>query len=1046
MPLNFTAADLGQFASVAAGQPPAPPPTPNIHLISYLSSPIIRQRMQHYVVIVDSLIPSTLGVTIGQYDWTINDAGTPHTQRTDAGILEYTPQNLGALSVSVNVLDTGGATIATVALTQQVVPPFTPLEEKIDEEEAPIPGARARTTPEAAHPETSRELINDLRRYADAIAPPASDDLLDRLLLSIAYSVTLRIPQSSQVVRNTRLENAAREINNGNHAGFLGVAENGIGLGECRPHVLAMCLNKTGTTPYIPFVQIPARGGTRNTALAGIRTAFNALPETEKIDLFNLLRFPKTHFRMMKTVLERMRDEYFNGQVMQTLLGDRTKIERLITEYQEGGISAQVRGLMSHPVWAFMPPLPAGAGGAPVTPPGPTTPPNIGSFEKIPEQTFVAAATPTDNGFIITAFTYHETYGLNPQTVTSFEDLLTRLSAQATHLQRIRIVSHFSLESESTVSSIMIPFFAGQTGRGTEWWHFKFGISKEEGLKAFYEDRLPRNYQNICDFDVEDDPAHADHKAPLWRVLLKAIRTNAANAPLLAPFALSGVGSVPTGNILRFVKFCGDLFVLNTHTIELEDENGGNNQPMPAVVLNARRDFINAQIDALLPSLTTTTRTVPQINALRTALISLLPGSLPVSFNSPMGTQTFTVHEPMMLTSHPTLIANLNTVKARFDASSFVDIRGCRVGQDARYMNAVRDFFSPSAAVKPTVSAPEWFQSFTLPGNRSDGTVTGNPTQDEEKTLREDMMRGIFTGGGAGFTAADVQREYSNWSGRIGINAHIAFWQRLTSGDPLEFLEFAWRNQIPALAMDPVRLRNFSALAYPAAVARLAEIFNLLDAAIPAPADLTTFATNLLPHIPALRTADRTIVALTPASPQGDLNTANTAVQAVATSMGQTLPAAPSPVTLVYLQTSVGQLKTHATTHPNIAPFLAAIQTKVTAAAGGYLYQLFIGLPLFVQAAADENTIRYIFLQAVREEAMRSFMRIHWADPLPVGNQVNTLAPNFDGVSQNGSGGTTVLTDLGRMLQMAALSNLRTGTNLATNPNFEFHQHIVSLP
>jgi len=361
-------------------------------------------------------------------------------------------------------------------------------------------------------------------------------------------------------------------------------------------------------------------------------------------------------------------------------------------------------------------------------------------------------------------------------------------------------------------------------------------------------------------------------------------------------------------------------------------------------------------------------------------------------------------------------------------------------------MNAVRDFFSPSATVRPTVTAPEWFQSFTLPGTLSDNRVPGNPTPDQEKTLREDMMRSIFTGGGAGFTAADVQREYSNWSGRIGINAHLAFWQRLTSGDPLEFLEFAWRNQIPALAMDPVRLRNFSALTYPAAVARLAEIFNLLNAAIPAPAALTTFSTSLLPHIPALRAADRGVAALTTTASQTELNNSNTAVQAVATSTSQTLPAAPAPVTLLYLQTSIGQLKTHATTHPNIAPFLAAIQTKVTAASGGYLYQLFIGLPLFVQAAASENTVFYILLQAVQEEAMRSFMRIHWADPLPPGNQVNTLDPDFNDVSQNGTGGDTILTDLGRMLQMAALSDDRTGPHLATNPNFEYHQHIISLP
>ncbi len=1031
LPPGFSAAELGQSATAAANA--------NIYLISYLTDPVIRERMQHYVVLVDGVAAPALPATIGQYDWSINDAGTAHTQRTDAGILEYTPQNLGTLAVSVNVLDAAGATLATVALSQQVVPLFTGLEQKIDEDEA--------TSPLAAHPETSRELINDLRRYADAIAPPASDALLDKLLLSIAYSVTLRIPQSSQVVRNVRLENAAREINNGQHANFLSVAENGIGVAECRPHLLAMCLNKNGTAPavpYIPFVQIPARGRARTTALTGIRTAFNALTEPDKVDLFNLLRFPKTHFRMCKTVLERLRDEYFNGQAMQALLGDRAKTERLISEYQEDGIKARIRGLMSNPVWAFVPPLPAaGAGGTPGTPPAPGTPPNIGSFEKIPEQTFIATPTPTDNGFIAQAFAYHETYGLNPQTVPSFQDIITRLSTPTTALQRIRIVSHFSLEEDGHISAIMMPFFNGQTTRQTEWWHFKFGISDAEGLKAFFEDRLSRNTYNFHSNDsVRTDPADASATAPMWQAVLLTLRTRPNAAALLNPFSVRT--SLPTGQLLTFFRYCSDLFLFSDPSVTIELGAGLTTIPIPALVKTFFQSFLTQKINELMPALVTGSRIEAQVTAFRDAIVAMTLGQLPFPFSS------FTfgrdVGDAVYLQNHDPFRTTLATVKSRFGAGSFVDIRGCRVGQDMRYMNAVRDFFGSSATVKPTVSAPEWFQSFTLPGTRSDGTVTGSPTPDQEKTLREDSMRGIFTGGGAGFTSGDVQREFSNWAGRIGINAHVAFWQRLASGDPLEFLEFAWRNQIPALAMDPVRLRNFTTLDYPAAVARLAEMFNLLSPAIPSPTDLTTFATTVLPHIPALRAAERGVSTLTATSPPANLTTSLTAIQAVATSLGQALPAAPNPLTLSYLQTSIGQLKTHATTHPNIAPFLAAIQTKMSAPAGGFLYMLFIGLPLFVQAAADERTVRYIFLRAVREEALRSFMRIHWADLLPAGSQVNTLAPNFDGLSQNGSGGGITLTDLGRIIQMAALSDDRTGTHLATNPNFEYHQHIKSVP
>ena len=53
----------------------------------------------------------------------------------------------------------------------------------------------------------------------------------------------------------------------------------------------------------------------------------------------------------------------------------------------------------------------------------------------------------------------------------------------------------------------------------------------------------------------------------------------------------------------------------------------------------------------------------------------------------------------------------LNTVKGRFDNSSGIYIRGCRLGQNPDYMRAVLCYFGRSGNV-PEVTAPEWFQSF----------------------------------------------------------------------------------------------------------------------------------------------------------------------------------------------------------------------------------------------------------------------------------------------------------------------------------------------
>src|SRR5262249_16225618 len=55
--------------------------------------------------------------------------------------------------------------------------------------------------------------------------------------------------------------------------------------------------------------------------------------------------------------------------------------------------------------------------------------------------------------------------------------------------------------------------------------------------------------------------------------------------------------------------------------------------------------------------------------------------------------------------------ANLVAARARLTSSSWVDIRGCRVGQRSAYLQAVARFFGGPSGT-PMVSGPDLWQSF----------------------------------------------------------------------------------------------------------------------------------------------------------------------------------------------------------------------------------------------------------------------------------------------------------------------------------------------
>jgi hypothetical protein len=1050
LPAGFNASDLGQGVVATTNA--------NMMLVSFQATPIARERIQQYFVIVAD---QAIAATVASYEWSVNDAGTAHVIPSTIGKLEYTPVNLGTLTINVRLLNTSNGQVAALSMQQTVVALNVQLEQLIDQQD---------NIPAAAHPTTSREIINDLRVYADGQTVPAIDPRYNKLLLSLCYSSILG---STQISRNAVMETHCGLFNNHRSLDFLARAESGIGINKIRPQLLAMVLDKPGTpgTPYIPFTELTGNRANQQTILTGIQSSFNALSEEEKLNLFNLCRFPKTSFRMAKLILDKLRDRYFSAFTFDQLLADaghRDKVKTILTQYENGPkaippapalstTSGRIYALLPSQVWAIPAATASGGTGTGTAPAG-TSAAAFGAPEHIPEanMTFVAEPRATDNGFIRTAFLYHETYGLNPRNIQSIEHLITLLSQSTAAITRMRLVSHFFLDDAARYPShLNMAFFTPASSSATTSnappyslaGHFKFGISDEEGIAFLMGEFFPRIPGHISDgSQIPFNPAQPAATDNILNVVLRKLRIS--NQAVLVPFSLQGDASTASGTRLNFIKFCIDKLYINNVTLELanQDNTAAPHIPLPPLARTAILNYLDSRTAAVGSSLVTGNVTTPQVEALRDAIVTLSLNSLPVPIPDFGG--TFFSFPGIYLANHNSFRTQLAAVKNRFSSTSIIDIRGCRIGQDPLYMQAFRDFFGNTGS-QPIITCPDWFQSFPFmggffPANDAgiDGVVSGGfsvnyqPATGPPATVR--------------VTGTDVQREYSNWSGRAGTPSHLSFWTRFTTADPLEFLSYDdWKNNIPGLALEAVRMAGFPALDFTAAVQRLALIFSITGAAAPAQTVLQNFSTAILPSMQNLRQSDVSISQMNTSTPVPELTTRLQALTVVAGQLSQTLPAAANPVTLAHLQTCLQQLKTFVTTQLNIAPFLQAMAAKLAAPNAGVRYLLNIGLPLPVQAASREAIIAIVMLATLRDDAIKSWMKSQWAEPLPSGSSVTGLSINWTGnvVIPNAPGfNDDDLTDLGKATQVAALNYPRNEAEFVVGPMYEYQQHIKSLP
>ncbi|MBS7699818.1 MULTISPECIES: hypothetical protein [unclassified Chelatococcus] len=316
IPENYQASDLGQANLSADG---------GSAVVSYITSPLVVGRRNTFIVFITD---AALAASVQSFEWSfVESDGAPTVETTAAGEISYSPGVTGRLSTTVRCLDGGGSALAALTLNQSVVAAHAGLEAMI------VAGADE-PGPSAANPDVSRELVNDYNIYYQNVVPRsgAVDDGFRRLVFTMLMESAL---QRNVGRRQADLSEVAAVLNAGS-AGFATLAGRGLGIAGLRPALLAMIVG-----PHLPWTELPTVGPAHTLAEEELRHKTAALPETARIDLFNLARFPKSSITQCGRVIETLRDRYFNGidfdAVLRELSG--TRAHWINRHYREGPLT-----------------------------------------------------------------------------------------------------------------------------------------------------------------------------------------------------------------------------------------------------------------------------------------------------------------------------------------------------------------------------------------------------------------------------------------------------------------------------------------------------------------------------------------------------------------------------------------------------------------------------------------------------------------------------------------------------------------------------------
>jgi hypothetical protein len=626
-----------------------------------------------------------------------------------------------------------------------------------------------------------------------------------------------------------------------------------------------------------------------------------------------------------------------------------------------------------------------GGGGSTPDPEASTAAPLFGQPDYAPQITFIAQASPTDNGFIALANEFHQNSGLAPKTVSSIEEIIDILNNPSLSgsgvINRMRIVSHVFFDDQNLVSptNMMIRFLSGGTRLALKRHFNGFAGTNAEALRS------------MMTFEVPGSPItttlyiHHSAVAPI----LSALPSSLASIISQIPTDLAGE---PMGDFLDFIKLAASKWAL---------QQGAINNVDAATAAQNGYDFLLADV---IGRLRNNPLTEAQLNTLKNAIINLGSGVI-ASTATPNNPQNYAmnVNAALAAVQGNAFRTKLNQARQRFNRNSKIDIRGCQVGRDQEFLQAIQRFFGTNATVRPAVSGPRWFQYFNAISN-----ITG--------LNNNNRVSQLYNSGFAPYTATQTRQQFGPWATAFGItDAHITFWQTTFSLSAVEFCRLQWRSNIPATPIPIARLQEITTTGFSDVFARIANVF-LVTTNLPTTAQVTAID-EIQPNLNTWSTQLNATIENSATAPQltQHFNHLKTIYEAVdrrftgrnrPTAAQRVIPATvPTRLTAQDVRTLRDQLKTFIDTNTNskLQPakrFLNAVLAQVQDAPAKMRYFLGLGLPFLLYNPAATNSSHNILIAFTdttgpaasrrQNDAIKYWIRSQWRGMIPSGLGANT--------------------------------------------------------
>ncbi len=319
IPAGFEPADLGEAVVAADGR---------YALVSFLTSPLAPGHENTYVLFVTD---SALAGAIKSYEWFIEEDGAfPITLQTEVGEINYQPTNVGNITVAARFLDAGAAELGRITIIQEMGPLNPDLESFITE-------AINKPGPGASNPDVIREVVNAYHSYYQNVTlkTPETGGEFVRFIRSFLFDGMLRNAPKDRTALLNQLAGAVE--NNGEE--FSTIAAQGAGVCEIRLSLLAMTF--PSSSPSLEWTELPEAPDKNAVADEQLRQKLATLSEADKIDLVNLVRFPKTNVRQCAQIVEALRDKYFTGASFDDVLTGMsgTRAHWIAMHYSKGPLA-----------------------------------------------------------------------------------------------------------------------------------------------------------------------------------------------------------------------------------------------------------------------------------------------------------------------------------------------------------------------------------------------------------------------------------------------------------------------------------------------------------------------------------------------------------------------------------------------------------------------------------------------------------------------------------------------------------------------------------